>query len=325
MAIVTELAITVSGNKATINNPVYFYLGDGDCTLLMRINKLNTRVGTFNAINNVIEEFGAQWARVCILSPEYTDGEGEIKPGIVTIYDKCEIIDGAIAFIVTRKLMDELKEVGQYALQIHLYDDGVDEGGNRFTIPPIYFTVEKPICELGHVVIDGNNATAGGSHVNSGTVAPSDRPSQVFNEDGIYIMNGWASGDEITAARLNKMETGIWWSSYYGSLSVDTYEDLFEIDTQYLLEGVHCFVKDEEDIYFYTNEGWVAKPCIVSEDLPNEVPKYKDEIGYLVTGDLPDEVPKHKDEIGYLIQEDLPNIGVGVFINDVPYIKILCP
>ena len=138
MAILKDLTIKVKGNKANISKPVFLYLGDGDITLLIKVVESNFIIGATDDELNIVEQADTTYARVCIL-----------KPNNELIYsNKCKIVEGKIKFEISKEFIDELAEVGEHLLQIHLYD--AEEGGNRHTIPPISITILKPLCDIGH-------------------------------------------------------------------------------------------------------------------------------------------------------------------------------
>lgn len=139
MAIVKQLTINVSKNRATLSKPVYLYLGDGQVTLELTINEVDTQIGTYIASTNVVEAFGTIWARACILKPDDS----------IVYNDKCEVKDRKLVFVIDKEFIDELGEAGEHILQIHLYDAEGDDA-NRYTIPPISINILKPICDIGH-------------------------------------------------------------------------------------------------------------------------------------------------------------------------------
>ena len=248
MAIINQLSITVSGNKSTLNNPVYLYLGDGECTLVIHINRLSTKIGSYNVADNLIEEFGTVWARVCILKPDRT---------LIT-NDKCEVSNGTLIFTVKKELIDEIGEQGEHLLQIHMYDSE-GEDSNRFTIPPVAINILEPICDIGHetgVVA----AICNVSHVDASTVARSEEELETFLSDKSYNRTNWVTGDLISSQRLNKLEDGLWWNNYYDNLVVDTLDDLKEINTDFIVEGKYCYVKDDNTHYYFTeSNGWLKQ------------------------------------------------------------------
>lgn len=255
MAIFTELAITVSGDKASLSSPVYLYLGDGDFTLAVSISKVNAKFGTWNATENLVKEFDTAWARMCILKPIPVDAPEGTAP-LVVYTDKCEVRDDILLFEIDNELINEITEIGIYAVQIHLYDRL--EGGNRLTIPPISFEVLQPICEYSHDVSNPNlTAIVGSAQVDRAFVVYSN-DLETFREDGIYnITRKWVTGDVINAEDMNKIEDGIFWNSYYDNLVVDTKDKLGDITIDYISDGKMCYVREENEYYYYTEKtGW---------------------------------------------------------------------
>ena len=141
MAIYKNLTITVRNNISTLSEDVYLYLGDGGVTLLIEVLQNHYKFGSFKSgETNLVDEFAAQWASVCILKANNE----------VVFSDKCEILDERIRFEITKDFIDEIAEMGTHMLQIHLYD-GPDESSNRITIPPVSLSILKPICDYNDV------------------------------------------------------------------------------------------------------------------------------------------------------------------------------
>lgn len=139
MAIVKDLVISVNGSEAKISKSVYLYLGDGAVTLMISILEKNVAFGTIDTATNLVVENGTECAKVCIL-----------KSNNELVYsDKCEIVGEKIRFTIDKEFIDEIAEVGQHLLQIHMYDS-MTEDANRFTIPPVSINILQPICDIGH-------------------------------------------------------------------------------------------------------------------------------------------------------------------------------
>ena len=138
MAIVKNLSITVNGKKSSISKPIYLYLGDGAITLLISILEKSFVIGTVDNSNNIVTSTNAEYARVCIL-----------KSNNELVYsNRCPVVEDKIKFTIEKEFIDEIAEVGEHLLQIHLYDAETD--GNRYTIPPVSISLLKPICDIGH-------------------------------------------------------------------------------------------------------------------------------------------------------------------------------
>ena len=139
MAIVKDLVITVNGKDAKVSNNVFLYLGDGAVTLLITVLEKSSIFGTIDTATNLVTENNTVYAKVCVL-----------KSNNELVYsDKCEIRGDKIRFTISKEFIDEIAEVGQHLLQIHMYD-GLYDGANRLTIPPVTINILQPICDIGH-------------------------------------------------------------------------------------------------------------------------------------------------------------------------------
>ena len=141
MAIVKEVTLRVSNNKASIDKPIYLYLGDGEITLLISILDVTVKIGTYIESTNLVREYGTKWASVCLLKPDNT----------IVYGSECSVSDNKLVFKISKEFIDELGEQGEHLLQIHLYDSNNIDGDNvnRYTIPPISLQVLKPLCDIG--------------------------------------------------------------------------------------------------------------------------------------------------------------------------------
>lgn len=193
MAVIKEITITVNNNKATLDKPIFLYLGDGDITFLIKVLETQYTIGTFPTSANIIEKSDLVYANICIQKPDKT----------VVKSRTFQIIDDKIRFEMAKDLLNELTEQGQHYLQIHLYDsDMVD--ANRYTIPPVSITVEQPICYP-------HDITGVQAYVDFAGVDISEITSRVivinnYDEEGNYNKTIWKYGDLITKELLNKIE-----------------------------------------------------------------------------------------------------------------------
>lgn len=283
MAITQSIDITVSGNKASLSSPVFLYLGDGVCTLELSITKLSMsfKRGFSSPAVSVIDEFSAQRARICILTPYMVDSGleddpatpkvDESKTNALIIDDECEIVTNdkgvpVVYFVIKKEYIDRLGKEGEYQLQIHLYDSILTDGtANRYTIPPVSLTVLSPLCDrVMHDISDSSIwAIADRAHVDAAVVGATENLG-VFDDNGIYRKLDWDTGYIINASDLDRIEAGIWWNSYYGNLVVDKVADLYPTEdssgilTDYLKEGTKCFVREFNECYYYIGGKWVT-------------------------------------------------------------------
>ena len=194
MAIVKEVTVTVNNNTATINKPIFAYMGDGTITFLIKVLQTNHKIGSLPTTSNVLAETDAQWASVCVKKPD----------GRNVAVKKCTVMDEKIRFELTKDFIDELNEIGTHSLQIHLYD-GELATANRITIPPIEITILEPLCD---------NVTITDSYVDSAIVGASSTASgesvPTYDSDGKYNKTDWVTGQIITEQLLDKIEQAVY-------------------------------------------------------------------------------------------------------------------
>ena len=195
--IIIERTITIKDDKATLDRPLYLYIGDGDITCLFTIEE-KKKAATFGSINktNTITE-NASYGEVRIYKPD----KGSDATSRLVFTDRAEIIDDKLQVIFSYKNIDDFSEAGVHKLQIHLYDDD-DSERNRFTIPPIDINVLLPV---GYDNNATDEAIVGYSLLDArGEEVPT------FDEEGNYNVTVWETGDIITKDKLNKLEDALY-------------------------------------------------------------------------------------------------------------------
>ena len=196
MAIIIDRKITIKDDKATLDRPLYLYIGDGDITCLFTIEE-KKKAATFGVINktNTITE-NASYGEVRIYKPD----KGSDATSRLVFTDRAEIIDDKLQVIFSYKNIDDFSEAGMHKLQIHLYDDD-DSERNRFTIPPIDINVLLPVGYDNNAI---DEAIVGYSLLDrTGEEVP------IFDEEGNYNKTIWETGDIITSNKLNKLEEAL--------------------------------------------------------------------------------------------------------------------
>ena len=129
-----DLTITIDGNKASVDEPLYMYQGDRNIDIYFTIIDSKFRFSETNS--NILADSTAKYSTIKVLKP---NGE-KIKT------DKKAIEDNKIVFTINQEFADEATEIGKYKLQIQLWSINADNQG-RVTIPPIEFEVLEPIFE----------------------------------------------------------------------------------------------------------------------------------------------------------------------------------
>ena len=129
-----DLTITIDGNKASVDEPLYMYQGDKNIDIYFTIIDSKFRFSETNS--NILADSTAKYSTIKVLKP---NGE-KIKT------DKKAIEDNKIVFTINQEFADEATEIGKYKLQIQLWSIDANNQG-RVTIPPIEFEVLEPIFE----------------------------------------------------------------------------------------------------------------------------------------------------------------------------------
>ena len=192
--IFTERTITVVNDSATINKPLILYRGDKNIELKITIAESQFKFRNTDA-SNVIETTDASYAQLVINTPYNSP----------IFSDVAATKNGAVIFVITEAMIDEIREVGAYEIQIRLLDDNKQ---SRASIPPVSNAIEirEPIAIEDGSPVDSNAVNT--ARVNRALTTTS-APLEVFDSQGNYIKNIWGDGDPITDAALNKMEAGI--------------------------------------------------------------------------------------------------------------------
>lgn len=192
--IFTERTITVVNDSATINKPLILYRGDKNIELKITIAESQFKFRNTDA-SNVIETTDASYAQLVINTPYNSP----------IFSDVAATKNGAVIFVITGAMIDEIREVGVYEIQIRLLDDNKQ---SRASIPPVSNAIEirEPIAIEDGSAVDSNLVNT--AMVNY-AVTTTSAPLEAFDSQGNYIKTTWGEGDRITDAKLNKIEAGI--------------------------------------------------------------------------------------------------------------------
>ena len=193
MAIIIERTITINNDKATLDKPIYFYIGDGNITCLFTIKEIGktARFGKVNDSNIIQENDSIDYGEARIYKPSKDHAETA----------RAEIIDDKLQIEFNFDNIDEYSEAGVHKLQIHLYDNATGDR-NRLTIPPIDINVLYPIGI--------ENSLVDGAIVDYSLLEAQAEDLSTFDESGNYNKTDWQKGDVITQGRLNKIEDALY-------------------------------------------------------------------------------------------------------------------
>ena len=194
-----DLVLTVNNTTASLNEPLIIYQHDRGLTLKIKILKYKF---AFNKImeEDIVADTSIISARAIVLKP---DGRRIFECPRQAVEDDCVIIH------ITLDWTDELLEIGQYKLQLQLY--GSDYINERVTLPPVEFTVAKPI---GYVQEEGLDLIAYADSTMTDVSVLADELSGAEAEDGdlalgVYDKTEWEPGDIVTSDDLNKFEDAV--------------------------------------------------------------------------------------------------------------------
>ena len=183
-----EYTVTVKGDVATINEPVYLYKYDKNVELRFNVGSVGYKYTKSDADNLVIQS-GASFCQV-----RFMNKESQLK----YTFDICPTVDGQAVLLIKGELIDEDVELGIYDFQIRLLDENKNSVAS---LPPI-----KDAIHIDRPLFDDAEATADYSVTDLDAVAYEETSPDTYNPDGTYNQTNWAKGDIISSAKLNKLE-----------------------------------------------------------------------------------------------------------------------
>lgn len=191
--IFTERTITIRNGESRINEPIILYRGDYEVEVRFKI--VNSKF-EFVGNSNVIESENAAYGQLILLAPDGTN--------IVSSKVKC--FEDHVAFVISDVMIDEIDEVGLYSFQIRLFDYAEQ---SRATIPPVEYGIEirEPIASEDHTNVVNEALT--GYSIAKVTALDEESIGETFDQNGLYNVTNWETGDRITEEKLNKIEEAI--------------------------------------------------------------------------------------------------------------------
>ena len=192
--IFTDRTIIVQKGTSSINDTIILYRGDRDIEVRFTLNEGSPFKFGSGASPNIIEKTEATYGQLVIKTP------GTLPP---IFSEVTPTIGGKIIFTITAEMIDEITEVGNYTFQIRLLDENRD---SRATLPEVKNGIEirEPISAE-----DVTNTNEAGMATVGYALTTAGVSEDAFNGEGNYNKTTWGTGDRITAAKLNKIETGI--------------------------------------------------------------------------------------------------------------------
>lgn len=242
-----ECKITISGNTASIDKEIYLYKNDMNIKCLFDIVNSDYVYTKDSALDNVINASKASYAQV-----KFKKDDIEID------FDVQETSDGKAIIYITEELTDEDTELGDYTIQIRLFDESKT---SVITLPPVNNCIHimRPIFEK----VDGSTNVVDEAAVDEAIVTYAE-PVASTNEDGTFAKKTWVPKEKITTAELNRMEEGI---SDVSSQCKENQINLIEDDTS--MEGISDSVHDTLETNDKTIIGAINEVNDKSKDIAN--------------------------------------------------------
>ena len=305
--IFTERTITVVNDSATINKPLILYRGDKNIELKITIVESQFKFRSTGA-SNVIETANASYAQLVINTPYDLPIFSEVTA----------TENGTVIFVISAAMIDEVREVGIYDIQIRLLDDNKQ---SRASIPPVSNAIEirEPMAIEDGSPIDSNAVNT--AKVNRALTTTS-APLEVFDSQGNYIKKTWGDGDPITDAALNKMEAGIdGVNKKVASLGTSgkgmTPEQVSQLSTAYQhSQAIHAPTNAEANVQADWNETNTTSDSYI-KNKPTNVSEFTNDANYASETYVNNKiVASLTGEISYNQFDYLDNIFATNFKND---------
>ena len=244
--IYSNITVTISGGQSKINEKIILFRGDRDVQVSFEIIQSSFK---FAKGENVINAKEAGYGQLIIEKPDQSHVFSEIT--------ECE--NGRVIFTITADMIDELNEVGSYAIQIRLFDS---TASSRITLPSISNAIEvhQPMAseDLSDV------ATVGTASIDYAVINDEGEQEDFFYDDNTYKITYWYTGDKITAGRMNKIEGAI-----------------YEINDKIENVEIPTKVSDLENDKGYLTEHQPLTDYATKAEIPTKVSDLENDKGYL--------------------------------------------
>lgn len=187
-----DCTITIDKGNASVDEDVYLYKNDMNIQILFTIVNNKYRYTKNTAIDNIIANNKASYAQV-----KFKKGDIEID------FEEQETKDGAVVLLIKKELIDEDTELGDYSIQIRLFDENKT---SVITLPPVEncIHIQRPLFEKA-----GEDTNIVDQALTDMAVVTYAEPISATNSDGTYNKKTWVAKEKITTAELNRMEEGI--------------------------------------------------------------------------------------------------------------------
>ena len=240
--IVRDCTILLKSDSATLSETLVLYKGDQNIeyTFTLKDNAYKFSNGTDG---NIVTQLEASYAQILW----YKNAEIRITFPIQATND------GKVVLKITKELIDEDNEIGDYDFQIRLYDSNKEA---ILTLPPLLKAVhiKAPLFEKDPLV---DLASADVS-----TLVTAGPEETIYGTDGNYLKTTWVPGMIITSAKLNKIETALYdacRTKTAGDISLtDTSGNFTSDNVEGALSEINSQIKDK------ANKSEIGTPLIAN-------------------------------------------------------------
>lgn len=177
--------IKVQNNNAYLDKDICLTRGDKNITIYFTIEGFDYE---FNGIEGVE---GTTYSQITLEKPS-----GDQKK-----LEKLALSDNKVCFVIPDEDIDEINEIGNYNMQITLFDDST----TSISLPIIYnqIYVSDNLNAQDNTTDEINQAT-----INAGHIVIGDE-QDIFDTDKGYNSTTWSDKDIITSDKMNKIEKSL--------------------------------------------------------------------------------------------------------------------
>lgn len=230
--IVRDCTILLKSDSATLSETLVLYKGDQNIeyTFTLKDNAYKFSNGTDG---NIVTQLEASYAQILW----YKNAEIRITFPIQ------ETNDGKVVLKITKELIDEDNEIGDYDFQIRLYDSNKEA---ILTLPPLLKVVhiKAPLFE--------KDPLADLASADVSTLVTAGPEETIYGTDGNYLKTTWVPGMIITSAKLNKIETALYdacRTKTAGDISLtDTSGNFTSDNVEGALSEINSQIKDKANL-----------------------------------------------------------------------------
>lgn len=187
--IVRGCTILLKNESASLSDTLVLYKGDQNIEYTFTL-KDNAYKFSNSTDGNIVTQLEASYSQILLYK----------SPSIRVTFPVQATNDGKVILKIEKELIDESNEVGDYDLQIRLYDSNKEA---ILTLPPLLkaIHVKSPLFD---------SVSADSALADVTTIDETGSKEVIFGEGGNYLKTTWIPGMKITSEKLNKIEEALY-------------------------------------------------------------------------------------------------------------------